>query len=488
MKTASYRPQHRRTRRGTAGLIGLAALALPAAIAPARAQTLIDELAGAYATNPQIRGARAQLEATAEDAPQALAGWRPTVTVTTNAGPTRIDYITKSSAGTIVGTENMHQQLYQVAVTQPIYSGGQTIAKTGQADHLFAAQQWTLMSTEQTILLAVASDYADVARDQAIVEYNEKNVKFLTHELARTRERVRVGEVTATDVAQSEGYYAAAQASLKQALATLATSRANYQRDVGHPAPGRLRFPALRLAIPRTRDDAINQTMDNNPDILSAKESTLAARFNVDAIRSQLLPQISAVAGVERTQDLNVEGQQLTAKSVMLEMTMPLYEAGAVWSETRQAMRTVAVQRSAVDTARRAAVDSVGAAWDQYADLQGVVRSLKEAVQADGKTLEGMIAENAVGGRTVFDVLNAQSTLFNAQVSLATAQASEFTASLNIAQGVGHLTATDLRLPVAPYDPNAYMNAVRDKWIGFYPASDAEAAALQGPAAATEAK
>jgi TolC family type I secretion outer membrane protein len=464
-------------------LAGTAALA----IAPARAQTLLDALAGAYATNPQIRGARAQLEATAEGAPQALAGWRPTVTMTTNAGPERIDYITKTSAGDIVGTENMHQKLYQVAVTQPLYSGGQTIAKTGQADHLFAAQQWSLMSTEQNIMLAVASDYADVARDEAIVEVNEKNVKFLAHELARTRERVRVGEVTATDVAQSEGYYAAAGASLKQALATLAASRANYQRDVGQP-PAHLRSPSLSLALPKTRDDAVNETMDDNPDILSAKESTLAARFNVDAIRSQLLPQVSAVAGMEKTRDLNVEGQDLTAKTVMLQMTMPLYEAGSVYSETRQAMRTVAVQRSQIDTARRQAVDNVSAAWDQYAELQGVVKSLKEAVQADAKTLEGMIAENTVGVRTVFDVLNAQSTLFNAQVSLATAQASEFTARLGIAQGIGKLTAADLKLPVAPYDPNAYMNAVRDKWIGFYPATDEDAAALQGPAASTEAK
>ncbi len=132
---------------GKACLIGAAALAL--AIAPARAQTLLDELAGAYATNPQIRTARAQLEATAEDAPQALAGWRPTVTVTTSGGPEQVDFITKTSVGDIAGTQYLHQQLYQVAVTQPLYSGGQTVAKTGQADHLFAAQQWSLMSTEQ---------------------------------------------------------------------------------------------------------------------------------------------------------------------------------------------------------------------------------------------------------------------------------------------------------------------------------------------------
>lgn len=487
MKTgsASYRTKHRSSRAGGACLFAAGALILAAV--PARAQTLLDELAGAYATNPQIRGARAQLEATAENVPQALSGWRPTVTLTTNYGPQQIDSITRTSAGDIAGTNYLHQQLYQVAVSQPLYRGGQTVARTGQADHLFAAQQWSLMSTEQNVMLAVAADYATVARDQAIVDFNQKNVKFLSRELARTRERVRVGEVTQTDVAQSEGYYAAAEASLKQALATLASSRANYQRDVGHP-PGRLRSPVLKLVMPRTRDDAVNETMDNNPDILSAKESTLAARFNVDAVRSQLLPQISAVAGVQRTQDSTVEGQQLTAKTVMLQMTMPLYEAGSVWSATRQAMRTVAVQRSQVDTARRQAVDNVGTAWDQYADLQGVVRSLREAVQADAKTLEGMIAENAVGSRTVFDVLNAQSTLFNAQVALATAQASEFQARLGIAQGIGKLTAADLKLPVAPYDPNAYMSAVRDKWIGFYPASDEDAAALQGPAAPTAAK
>ncbi len=314
-------------------------------------------------------------------------------------------------------------------------------------------------------------------------------MKFLTHELARTRERVRVGEVTATDVAQSEGYYAAAQAR-PEAGAGDARRVARELSARRRPSP-RPSTPHVRSIWPCPRAERrrpSTRRWTTTPTSSPAKEATLAAQFNVDAVRSQLLPQVSAQAGIQRTQDLNIEGQQLTGKTIMLQMTMPLYEAGSVYSQTRQAMRSVAAQRSQIDTARRQAVDNVGSAWDQYAELQGVVKSLREAVQADAKTLEGMIAENAVGGRTVFDVLNAQSTLFNAQVSLASSQAAEFNASLGVAQGVGRLTAADLKLPVAPYDPNAYMNAVRDKWIGFYPASDEDAAALQNPALSAPAK
>lgn len=474
-------PQHKRALAGPAVLICVGV----ALASPARAQTLQQEMANAYASNPQIRGSRAQLDATAENVPQALSGWRPTVTITASGGPIQLDSFTRTTAGNVVGTNYFHTQLYQAAITQPLYSGGQTVARTAQADHLFAAAQWQLVSAEETVLSAVAIDYADVLRDQAIVDFNAKNVRFLAHELQRSRARIQAGEVTQTDVSQSEGYYAAGQASLKQAEATLATSRANYLRDIGHP-PGRLTLPHIRFDIPKDRDTAVDETMSDNPDLLAAKESTLASKDNVDAVRSQLLPQISAQAGVQRTNDLNIEGQELTAKTIKLQMTMPLYEAGAIYSQTRQAMRNVAVQRSQVDTTQRTAVDAVGAAWDTLDQIRGVVTALREATRADAKTLEGMIAENAVGVRTVFDVLNAQQTLFQAQVALAQAVATEFTAQVQIAQSVGRLTAASLKLPVAPYNPNAYMNAVRDKWIGFYPANEDDFSA-PGPTIGPEA-
>ena len=145
--------KHMRAIAGRAALICVTV----ACASTARAQTLQQELSNAYASNPQIRGSRAQLEATAEDVPQALSGWRPTVTITASGGPVQLDSFTRSTARNVVGTNYFHTQLYQAAITQPLYSGGQTVARTAQADHLFAAAQWQLVSIEQTVLSAVAT-------------------------------------------------------------------------------------------------------------------------------------------------------------------------------------------------------------------------------------------------------------------------------------------------------------------------------------------
>jgi outer membrane protein len=146
---------------------------------------------------------------------------------------------------------------------------------------------------------------------------------------------------------------------------------------------------------------------------------------------------------------------------------MPLYEGGAVYSQSRQAQQTVAQRRSQVDDIRRQAVESAAASWETLQSTRAQIVSLQAQINASTIALDGVQQEAAVGSRTVLDILNAEQTLFQSRVNLVQAQRDEVVTEFTVASSVGRLTAKNLALPVPIYDTDRNYNAVRDKWIGF---------------------
>ncbi len=187
---------------------------------------------------------------------------------------------------------------------------------------------------------AVAQAYFDVVRDQTLVEVSRNNEAVLRKQLEATRDRFRVGEVTRTDVAQAESSLAQATAQRITAEGNLETSRADYAHAVGHP-PGRLTTPRERPVLPATREEALSLAMGNNNTVIQANFKELAARNNVDLIRGQLLPQISIVGDLNRSfaPSFTLHNAREDTASVVAQLTMPLYEGGAIYSQTRPRSR-----------------------------------------------------------------------------------------------------------------------------------------------------
>ena len=216
---------------------------------PAGAQTLAEALAGAYATNPTLSAARAELRAVNEGVPQALANWRPNLTVTGSAGKQRID----SQSSFLTNQQTTTPFEATARLIQPLYRGGRTTAATERAEHEVRAQRSSLQSVEQAILLRASTAYMDVWRDQAVVEFNINNERVIERQLEATEDRFTVGEVTRTDVAQAETRLAVATADRIAVEGALRTSRAVYEEVVGSspgvlaPAPPVEGLPA-RLA------------------------------------------------------------------------------------------------------------------------------------------------------------------------------------------------------------------------------------------------
>jgi outer membrane protein len=189
----------------------------------------------------------------------------------------------------------------------------------------------------------------------------------------------------------------------------------------------------------------------------------------VRVVRGQLLPQISIVGDIGKGQEITTQIQNRTANtaSVIARLTVPLYEGGQIYSQTRQANETVGERRSQIDDTRRTAVQTAQSDWETLQANRAQVESLIASVKANEVAYEGVQQEALVGARTVLDVLTAEQTLFTSRVGLVQAQHNEAVAEFSVAADIGRLTALDLNLPVQPYDADQHYRAVRDKWIGF---------------------
>ena len=457
-------------RRGPLGFVALAGLFT--ASATTSAQTLTQALADAYNTNPQLLAQRALLRATDEQVPQALANWRPTVNFNGQMGGTRSGLVTTSNGlptrSGLATYSTFYSNSLNLIATQQIYSGGRTAAQTSQAINLVQSARAQTLAVETSVFQAVAMAYLDVVRVQALLEVNRNNVGVLRKQLEATQDRFRVGEVTRTDVAQAEASLAQAVGQLVTAQGNLEISREEYVRAVGHP-PGTLMLPRDRPTLPATGEEAASLAGNNNFSVISANFAELAARDTVDFVRGQLQPQISLVGTVNRSfaPSVTLKGNLEQSAAIAAQMTIPLYEGGAIYSQTRQAQQTVGQRRSQVDDARRAAVQLATSSWSTLQAARASISSFASAVRAAQIALEGTQQEALVGTRTVLDVLIQNQTLLTTQSQLVTAEHDAALAEFNVAAATGRLIAPELKLPVKLYDMERHYKEVKDKWIGF---------------------
>jgi len=440
---------------------GLAVAALLAG-APAHSETLDEAMAKAYATNPTLLGERARLRATDEGVSQALAGWRPTVTLTGSYGEQRQ---TTDSPGT-TPTQWRQPRTGAIQLNQPLYRGGRTVAGTEQAEANVLAGRARLSNVEQTLLLNVATAYLNVVQAQAVLELNRNNEQRLGRELQAARDRFNVGEITRTDVSQAEARLSGATADRIQSEGDLASARAVYQTQVGDLPDTVVQPPAL-ANMPSNVDEAIAQAVGSNPNVLQADYTEQASKANIDVVRGALLPTLSLNGTAQHEDDtLTQANRWRNTYTALIQLNVPIYEAGAVWSQLRAAYESDRLNQKLLDQARRDARESATRAWDAWKTAQARITSLQSQIVANESALDGVRQEVLVGARTVLDLLNAEQELLNSEVALTRSQHDAAIAAYQVRTAVGTLSAAALSLPVDMYDPTVNYKGVRNKWIG----------------------
>jgi outer membrane protein len=438
--------------------------------AVATADTLPWALIQAYQNNPQIGGQRAAVRAVDESVPAALSGYRPRANANYTATQQYLDTNTRTGGGTGVantkGWVSVHS--YGATVTQNLYNGFQTANRTRQAESQVSAAREQLRFTEQNVLRDAATAYMNLLRDTAILDLQRSNVEVLQEQLRQVRDRFNVGEVTRTDVAQSESRLAAGRSQLLTAESNLNTSRSTYRQIIG-VEPGRLEpgMPVDRF-LPSTLPVAINEARARHPAVGIAMFAIDTALFQVKIAEGALYPSLNLVGSAQKSiNSANSLAQldQLSA-SVAGQLSIPIYQGGAEYAAIRQAKETLGQRRIDLDNARDQVQQALVQAWGQLAAAKAQILSTQAQVDASEIALNGVREEARVGQRTTLDVLNAQQELVNARVSVVTAQRDRVVASYTLLAAAGRLSPQVLGLNVPIYNPAVHYQQVRDSWIG----------------------
>jgi outer membrane protein len=453
---------------GAAASVLLLALIGPV---PALADTIEAALVRSYQNNPQLNAQRAQVRFTDENVPQALSGYRPKVAVTASAGYQYTDVLT--TAG---GTQNVlvRSQVHGAnaprsvgaTISQTLFNGQQTANKTRAAESQVSAAREGLRVLEQTVLLSAATVYMDYLRDSAIVEVQKSNVRVLEQTLKQTKDRFNVGEVTRTDVAQSEAQLAAGRTQLLTAESTLNTTRANFRRIIGDEpqalAPG---SPVDRF-LPPSLPGAVDLSLTQNPNVTAAMFGIDVSYLQVKVNEGALFPTVTLQTSVQQSYEQTMTIAKSFGASTVAQLSMPLYQGGAEYSLIRQSKETLAQQRLNLEQVRDQARANTVTAWGQLVAGKAQVQSAQAQVTASEIALNGVREEAKAGQRTTLDVLNAQQALVNARVALVTAQHDRVVASYSVLNTIGRLSPIVLNLNTTVYDPSVHYHQIRDSWVG----------------------
>jgi outer membrane protein len=450
-------------------------IAVSAGAHTGHAETMESALAKAYLNNPQLNAQRAVVRQTDEGVAQALSGYRPQINANASLGRQLTD--TKEIFPPIAGTPFTQGASVEVkgpttprsigvTGTQTVFNGFQTGNRTRAAESQVSAARETLRMMEESVLLAAATIYMDVARDTANLEVQQSNVRVLQKTLTDTRNRFNFGEVTQTDVAQAEAQLASGEATLHAAEATLMATRANYRRIIGvepsNLAPG---TPVDHLS-PVTLNSAVAVGLAENPSVTAAMFGVDVAALQVKIAEGVLYPTLSLQGNIQQQYDANILTPKLLTETASINLSIPIYQGGAEYSAIRQNKENLGQQRLNVDQVRDQIRANVIQAWGQLDAAKAQVEAAQRQGKASEVALNGVRNEANVGQRTTLDVLNAQQALVNARVSLIVAQHDRVVVSYSLLSAVGRLSAQVLKLPVTIYDPSTHYQQVRDSWTG----------------------
>jgi outer membrane protein len=438
---------------------------------PVMADTIEAALIRAYQNNPQLNAQRASVRATDENVPQALSGYRPKVAVTASAGTQYTD----SQQNAVVGDTLSRNVLagtnaprsVGATVTQTLFNGGQTANRTRAAESQVSAAREGLRVLEQTVLFAAATIYMDYLRDSAIVEVQKSNVRVLEQTLKQTRDRFNVGEVTRTDVAQSEAQLANGRTQLLSAESTLTTTRANFRRIIGNDPAGLAPGSPVDRYLPTTLSGAIDRGLLENPNVTAAMYGIDVSFLQVKVNEGALFPTVTLQGSVQQSYENTLAIYRSFGASATAQLSVPIYQGGAEYALIRQSKESLAQQRLNLEQVRDQTRATVAQAWGQLVAGKAQVTSAQSQVTASEIALNGVREEARVGQRTTLDVLNAQQALVNARVALVTAQHDRVVASYSVLNSIGRLTPSVLNLATNVYDPSVHYHQVRDSWFGL---------------------
>ena len=410
------------------------------------AVTLLDALNQTYQNNIQLNAERENIKASEEDVNIAKAGYKPSLTLSGSQSFEDTNKLTNQSGGnaTISDVDPFSTSI-KLEQTLLDFGRGLTLQKNITALDLAKAQ---LVKKEQDILHNAIYAYTNLIFVRETLDINEKNLNLLIRQVENDKIRRDRGQITNTDLAQSESSLAGAQAEFVKAKSDLLISKLNYENIIGKISdPKQLKKNTNAIvSLPSTLDEALNLSKQNNPDILIAKLDLEKSEKDLAISESDLKPTASLSLQRTYTDDLSATVDEKEQDVLKATLSWPFYSGGKKRSTINKNSNLTTRKRLLLDDAVRTNETNVASAWSSLQSSESFLNSVKIQVSTAEIANEGIAAEYERGSRTTLDVIQSNSLLLSAQISLASSEKNYLMAQYSLLKAVGLLNSQYLKL------------------------------------------
>lgn len=429
-------------------------------------ETLADAIALAYQTNPTLQSQRAQLRAIDETYVQARSQFGPTVQVDANAQYTNDRLTRGQTRGVPIPSSRNHDDTIgaQLTVNQPLYTGGRLTLEARATRYRIRSGREALRATEGDIVFRVIQAFVDLRRDVRALEIRRVNLDAVRTQAIEIRARWQAGDLTQTDVAQADAQVAAEEANVANAEDQARSSRVAYTSVVGRN-PGALDPEPALPNLPETAERSWAIAADNSPELQQALYNEQQSRARLQEARVSAGPTLSLRGSAGYSTELDPLNRYNRNRSFsgQLVLSQPLFNSGLTRSLTRQAAETNASDRSQIEVARRAMLQSVTDAWNQMVTFRGNIERQHRQVEAAALAFRGMQIEYRAGERSTLDLLVAEETLRDAELAELGARHDAYLSAALVLRYIGRLDAADIVEALPRYDPADHFRKVANR-------------------------
>ena len=408
--------------------------------------TLYDALNLTYKNNIQLNAERENIKVSEEDINISKADYKPSLSLSGSKSIEDTNKLTNQSGGdaTINDVDPFTTSL-KLEQTLLDYGRNLTLQKNIIGLDLAKAK---LVKKEQSILFKAIDAYTDLILSRETLDINIKNLDLLNRQVENDKIRRDRGQITNTDLAQSESSLAGAQAQFVKAKSDLLISKLNYENIIGKiNDPNQLQKNSTAIAsIPKTLDEAINLSKQNNPDLLISKLDLEKAKKDLAISKSDLKPTASLSLERSYSDDLTTTIDEREKDTLKATVTWPFYSGGKKRSNINKNSNLTTQKRLLLDDVIKTNDTNVARAWSSLQSSQSFLNSVKAQVRASQIANEGVAAEYERGSRNTLDVIQSNALLLSAQISLANSEKNYLMAQYNLLKAVGLLNSKYLNL------------------------------------------
>ena len=408
--------------------------------------TLYDALNQTYKNNIQLNAERENIKASEEDVNISKADYKPSLTLSGSKSIEDTNKLTNQSGGDAT-ISDVDPFTTSIKLEQTILDFGRDITLQKNITALDLAKA-KLVKKEQDILHKAIDAFTNLILARETLEINSKNLNLLIRQVENDKIRRDRGQITNTDLAQSESSLAGAQAQFAKAKSDLLISKLNYENIIGKISdPNQLQKNSNAIvSIPNTLNEAINLSKQNNPDILIAKLDLEKSEKDLAISESDLKPSASLSLERSYSDDLTSTIDEREKDTLKATLSWPFYSGGKKRSTINKNSNLTTRKRLLLDDAVRTNETNVASAWSSLQSSESFLNSVKVQVGASQIAYEGVTAEYERGSRTTLDVIQSNALLLSAQISLADSEKNYLMAQYNLLKAVGLLNSQYLNL------------------------------------------